>query len=112
MANLFSVHFQIDYPDTQFLMPGQRQSGNQSNLERLMALEPEESKGGSPNRGRSLSEDRGQSLSDTEVCQSLDTLLFQYVFTPWKKSLTNFIADMIVQIWLCAWNALACKGDT
>ncbi|PIK41643.1 putative rap guanine nucleotide exchange factor 2 isoform X1, partial [Apostichopus japonicus] len=56
----------IDYPDAQFLQPGQRQSGNQSNLERLMALESEDSKVSSSNRGRSLSEDRGQSLSDTE----------------------------------------------
>lgn len=32
-----------------------------------MALESEDSKVSSSNRGRSLSEDRGQSLSDTEV---------------------------------------------
>ncbi|XP_071829780.1 rap guanine nucleotide exchange factor 2-like isoform X5 [Apostichopus japonicus] len=61
----------IDYPDAQFLQPGQRQSGNQSNLERLMALESEDSKVSSSNRGRSLSEDRGQSLSDTESPPSI-----------------------------------------
>ena len=60
---------QIDYPDAQFLHPGQRQSCSQTNLERLMALEHDELKVQNK-RGRSLSEDQNniqQSYSDSEV---------------------------------------------
>ncbi|KAJ8023170.1 Rap guanine nucleotide exchange factor 2 [Holothuria leucospilota] len=71
----------IDYPDAQFLIPGQRQSGNQSNLEKLMALDPDELKVSSSNRGRSLSEDRGQSLSDTELELS-DSDTWSHTLTP------------------------------
>ena len=89
---------QIDYPDAQFLHPGQRQSCSSTNLERLMALEHDEIKVQNSRGRSSVSDDRNlqQSYSDSEVCEIF--IYFEYfsfdilcpIFTQFLKQISLF----------------------